>query len=262
MKLAELNWRQAGPRLSDPSTVVVIPIGSTEQHGPLGPLGTDWIVPEWIVNEMEKKVDILATPVIPFGVATHHASFPGTIDIGLEALLSVMRGVFSSLARHGARRFIVVNGHGGNDPAITTAALEVSRRFGALIAELNWWSIAPQLNPTWTTGHGDAQEVSAIMHIRPDLVKVEDCPQTTANNPLSEMPLTHLSQVAYKGARVTFIRDIRLSIPQGGFGGITSEKATKEWGDAMMPAIVDYCASFAADFRHIDLPAPYAQALA
>ena len=91
MKLAHLNWRQAERVLADPSTTVVIPIGSTEQHGPVGPLGTDWLIPEWITNEMEKRTDILVTPVIPFGVATHHTSFPGTIDMGLETLVAVMR---------------------------------------------------------------------------------------------------------------------------------------------------------------------------
>lgn len=125
MKLAHLNWRKAEPVLADPETVVVVPIGSTEQHGPVGPLGTDWLIPEWITNEMEKRTNILVTPVIPFGVATHHTSFPGTIDMGLETLIAVMRGVFGSLARHGARRFVVVNGHGGNDPAIEKAGLEL-----------------------------------------------------------------------------------------------------------------------------------------
>ena len=103
MKLAHLNWRQAERVLADPSTTVVIPIGSTEQHGPVGPLGTDWMIPEWIAGEMEKRTNILVAPVIPFGVATHHTSFPGTIDMGLETLVAVMRGVFGSLAKHGAR---------------------------------------------------------------------------------------------------------------------------------------------------------------
>ena len=66
MKLAHLNWRKAEPVLADPETVVVVPIGSTEQHGPVGPLGTDWLIPEWITNEMEKRTNILVTPVIPW----------------------------------------------------------------------------------------------------------------------------------------------------------------------------------------------------
>ena len=158
MKLAHLSWHKAEPILQNPDTLVVIPVGSTEQHGPVGPLGTDWLIPEWIVNEMEKRCDILATPVVPFGVATHHTSFPGTIDMGLDTMTGIFRGIFESLTRHGARRFLIVNGHGGNDPAIERAGLEIARKTGALVALLNWWSIAPQLNPEWTTGHGDAPQ--------------------------------------------------------------------------------------------------------
>ena len=52
MQLAHLNWRRAEEKLSDPNTVVVIPVGSTEQHGPIGPLGTDWMIPQWICSQM------------------------------------------------------------------------------------------------------------------------------------------------------------------------------------------------------------------
>ena len=82
MKLAHLSWHKAEPILKNPDTLVVIPVGSTEQHGPVGPLGTDWLIPEWIADEIEKRCDILVTPVVPFGVATHHTSLPGTIDMG------------------------------------------------------------------------------------------------------------------------------------------------------------------------------------
>ena len=256
MKLAHLNWRKAEPVLADPNTLVVIPIGSTEQHGPVGPLGTDWLIPEWITNEMEKRTDILVTPVIPFGVATHHTSFPGTIDMGLETLIAVMRGVFESLAKHGARRFLVVNGHGGNDPAIEKAGLEISRKTGALVALLNWWSIAPQLNKAWTTGHGDAQEVSAMMHVHPELIDLADCPKTTVNELSDDFTFTHLSAIRYKGAVVKLVRDLKLGIPQGGFGGLPSNEANAQWGADMMEAIVDYFTAFAEDFKKLPLGKP------
>lgn len=256
MQLAHLSWHKAEPILKNPDTLVVIPVGSTEQHGPVGPLGTDWLIPEWIADEMEKRCDILVTPVVPFGVATHHTSFPGTIDMGLDTMTGIFRGIFESLTRHGARRFLVVNGHGGNDPAIERAGLETARRTGALISLLNWWSIAPQLNPEWTTGHGDAQEVSAISFIHPELVDLENCPETRVNNLSDDLVFTHLSSLKFHGANVKLVRDIRLGIPEGGYGGIPSEKATAEWGRAMMPAIVDYFCEFAEAFRKIPLDRP------
>lgn len=253
MQLAHLNWRQAQEKLSDPNTVVVIPVGSTEQHGPVGPLGTDWLIPQWITAEMEKRTDILVTPVIPFGVATHHTSFAGTIDMGLETMIDIMRGVFQNLAKHGARRFIVVNGHGGNDPAIEKAGLELARETGALITLLDWWGIAPELNKIWTTGHGDAQEVSAIMHIKPELIDIASCPQTTVNDLSDKLHFTHLSSVKFADAHIKLIRDIKRGIPMGGFGGIDSQKANAQWGKEMMEAVVDYFVAFTEEFRRLPL---------
>ena len=250
MKLAHLNWRQAERVLADHSTTVVIPIGSTEQHGPVGPLGTDWMIPEWIAGEMEKRTNILVAPVIPFGVATHHTSFPGTIDMGLETLVAVMRGVFGSLAKHGARRFIVVNGHGGNDPAIEKAGLEISRSTGALVALLNWWSIAPQLNPAWTTGHGDDLDSVGILNMLSTMeITGKDC---GGNDLAGGAPKF------YKGAAVKLVRDLKLGLPQGGFGGIPSEKASAEWGRDMMEAVVEYFTAFAEDFGKLPLDRPSA----
>lgn len=253
MQLAHLNWRRAEEKLSDPNTVVVIPVGSTEQHGPIGPLGTDWMIPQWICSQMEKRTDILVTPVIPFGVATHHTSFAGTIDMGLETMIDIMRGVFQNLAKHGAKRFIVINGHGGNDAAIEKAGLELARETGALITLLDWWSIAPELNKAWTTGHGDAQEVSAILHIKPELIDLATCPATTVNNLSEHLQFTHLSAVKFGAAHIKLIRDIQKGIPMGGFGGIDSQNANKEWGKEMMDAVVDYFVAFTEEFRRLPI---------
>ena len=167
MQLAHLNWQEAEKVLADPETLVVIPVGSTEQHGSVGPLGTDWLIPQELCRRLDGRMEkLLIAPVIPFGVATHHINFPGTIDLGLETMIKVMGAVFESLYRHGARRFAVINGHGGNDPAIEKAALEMYRR-GSQVTLVNWWGIAPKLNPDWPTGHGDAQEAAAVMAFAP-----------------------------------------------------------------------------------------------
>ena len=164
-----------------------------------------------------------------------------------------MRGVFQNLAKHGARRFIVVNGHGGNDPAIEKAGLELARETGALITLLDWWGIAPELNKIWTTGHGDAQEVSAIMHIKPELIDIASCPQTTVNDLSDKLHFTHLSSVKFGDGHIKLIRDIKRGIPMGGFGGIDSQKANAQWGKGMMEAVVDYFVAFTEEFRRLPL---------
>ena len=145
MQLAHLNWQEAEKVLADPETLVVIPVGSTEQHGPISPLGTDWLIPEEFCRRLDGRMEkLLIAPVIPFGVATHHINFPGTIDLGIETMIRVMSAVFESLYRHGARRFAVINGHGGNDPG----ALGVAGLTGPDERNLNYMNCLLYTSPS------------------------------------------------------------------------------------------------------------------
>ena len=136
---------------------------------------------------------------------------------------------------------------------IEKAGLELAREYGALITLLDWWAIAPELNKTWITGHGDAQEVSAIMHIKPELINIDSCPATSVNDLNNKMHFTHLSSVKFEQAHIKLIRDIKKGIPMGGFGGIDSQKANAQWGKEMLEAVVDYFVELTEEFRRLPL---------
>lgn len=255
MYLAHLNWQEAAKVFADPETLVVIPVGSTEQHGCVGPLGTDWLIPEEFCRRLNDQMQkIVIAPVLPFGVATHHINFPGTIDLGLEAMTAVMKQIFESFYRHGARRFAVVNGHGGNDPAIEKAALDLYRK-GAQVTLIDWWGIAPKLNPEWPTGHGDAQEVAAVMAFRPELIKTEYLVDNVVTPPSDALPQAHINTVTFEGAPVKIIREIRDTVNTGGLGGLEAKFATIEWGTEMMNGVSDWMVRYLEEFRRIPLPA-------
>ena len=254
MYLAHLNWQEAEKVLADEETLVVIPVGSTEQHGSVGPLGTDWLIPEEFCRRLDKTVDkLLIAPVLPFGVATHHINFPGTIDLGLDVMIGVMEQIFTSLFKHGARRFVVVNGHGGNDPAIEKAALEMYRR-GAQVTLIDWWGIAPKLNPAWPTGHGDAQEVAAVMAFAPELVREEYLVENVVTPPTDNLRQIHINTVLFEEAPVKVIREIRDTVNTGGLGGLEAKFATKKWGDEMMAGVTAWMERYLEEFRRIPLP--------
>ena len=254
MYLAHLNWQEAQKAFADPETVVVIPVGSTEQHGCVGPLGTDWLVPEEFCRRLDKTTDkLLIAPVLPFGVATHHINFPGTIDLGIEVMCQVMQKIFDSLYKHGARRFVVMNGHGGNDPAIEKAALDMYRK-GSQVTLINWWSIAPHLNKDWPTGHGDAQEVSAVMAFAPELIHTGSLIPNEIYSPSDKLEQIKINTVKFEGAPVKLIREIRDSVNTGGIGGLTAEHACKAWGEAMMDGLTEWMTRYIEEFRKIELP--------
>jgi creatinine amidohydrolase len=123
-------------------TDVVIPFGSTEQHGPSGPLGTDSIVAEELANEVGEERRAMVAPAIPFGASQVHAAFPGTISVRPATVLSLVTEAIESLARQGFRRFLIVNGHHGSKAVLEVACAQVHANLsGVRCLSAHWWEL-------------------------------------------------------------------------------------------------------------------------
>lgn len=124
--------------------VVVIPVGSVEDHGPHLPLDTDNFLISSICDEAARRAegDILLMPLIPYGFETHHMDFPGTIDIHMEHMLHFVLDVTKSVARHGFTRILLADGHGSNMPILDLVARRTIIETEALCAPFLWPSLA------------------------------------------------------------------------------------------------------------------------
>ncbi|MFB6119479.1 creatininase family protein [Halosegnis sp.] len=168
MHLAEMSWTDA--RDSD-ADLAVLPVGSTEQHGPHAPLGVDSLsasaIAEAGVDAYEGSVVI--APSIPVGVAEEHRAFDGTMWVGEDAFRAYVGDAVRSLLDTFGR-VVVVNGHGGNTDALRELCARVTRDRDGYAVPFTWFDVVA---PDVPLGHGGAVETSLILHLRPDLVHEE-----------------------------------------------------------------------------------------
>ncbi len=123
MQLHLSTWPEIETYLQT-STGIIFPIGSTEQHGPTGLIGTDAICAEVISKGVAEATGTLFGPTINVGMALHHTAFPGSISFKPSTLILVIRDYVSSLAKYGFTKFYFINGHGGNIATLKAAFSE------------------------------------------------------------------------------------------------------------------------------------------
>ena len=165
MFLEKITWKQAEGYFKE-KDIAIIPVGSTENHGSQLCLGTDFLIPRRLCEMMDERLNILIAPTVPFGVGDQHINFPGTITIGYDGLYDLMTRIVDQLYGFGIRKFVFLNGHGGNTPVLQRVALELDERH-AMGAILNWWLLAGELDPRWKGGHGGGEETAAMLAIDP-----------------------------------------------------------------------------------------------
>jgi creatinine amidohydrolase len=182
------------------SRVIVIPIGSNEQHGPTGLLGTDWLCPEIIAREAEKSADILVGPTFNIGMAQHHLGFPGTISLRPSTFIAAIADWTHSLVRHGFEKILFLNGHGGNVASIEAAFSEIyaqasfaGRHAGFALKLRNWWELegvgelARDQFPTGHGAHATPSEIAVTQWAYPDAIKSADySPRIAPTGPIRD----------------------------------------------------------------------------
>jgi creatinine amidohydrolase len=161
-----------------PAALLVVPVGSTEQHGPHLGTGTDAVLAGEIARRAAEAATapatILLAPTLAYGASDHHLPFGGTLSLRVETFRLVLGDLLASAAHAGCRRAFVLNGHGGNTAACADAASEAARAHGLLCAS----AIYSQLLEPGTVdaplpGHAGLVETSLMLAVAPERVRLE-----------------------------------------------------------------------------------------
>ena len=170
MHLSDATWTDVADADTD---LAVLPVGSTEQHGPHAPLGTDALHAETVAEAGAKRYDggVAVAPTIPVGIAEEHRDFAGTLWVSPDTFRSYVRDVVGSLAHHGMDRVVVVNGHGGNAPALGEVTATISRHDDAYAVPFTWFDAVGEHGSEM--GHGGPLETALLHATHPELVREE-----------------------------------------------------------------------------------------
>lgn len=170
-------------RTAAPAAVVVVPLGSIEQHGPHLPVTTDTVVVHHIARRAAQlvadRVPVLVAPVLPFGFAEHHLHFGGTVSISPTTYLDLLTDIGTSLAESGVRQLFFLNGHGGNESLMKAAVDRLAYQQGRplRIGGASYWTRSDADLTTLgigpVPGHAGSFETSCMLAIAPELVQLD-----------------------------------------------------------------------------------------
>lgn len=137
MNLGEMNWMEVEQYLKTDDRIMVV-LGATEQHGYIA-LEADVKIPQRLAEEASEQTGVLVTPPLSFGCSSYFIDFPGTISFRVQTLLNAVEDIIRSLHHQGFRRILIVNGHGGNDPAKVSLGEVVNDLRDLKLGWYNWW---------------------------------------------------------------------------------------------------------------------------
>ena len=194
MLLHTASWPEVETYLKT-SKGIIIPIGSTEQHGPNGLVGTDALCPEIIAHEAGAEAGILVGPTFNVGVAQHHLGFPGSMTLRPTTMIAANNDWIDSLARHGFEKIYFLNGHGGNIATIAAAFAESYSNWSFdaeacpyELKQMNWWElpgvmdVCRSLFPVGEGSHATASEVAVTYYAYPEHIKTVEMDPKIAPN--------------------------------------------------------------------------------
>lgn len=241
--LYKLTWPEVKEYLKS-NDVILVPAGSNEQHGKHLAVDNDAYTALQVSARVAEKTGVLVAPVVPFGYSPHHMGFPGTISLSFETLVNVYKDVCKSLLKHGFKKIVIMNAHGGNSNAIAETLRQIKQETGVTVYSLmvfpGPW--APQVvHETIETrgSHADEMETSVALYLN-QRVLLEQAEKGVLP------PSSSALRQKYAG-KVTTARDAHEMTVSGSLGDPTL--GSREKGMKIMEAGISEIVNFIEDLK-------------
>jgi creatinine amidohydrolase len=231
-RMADMSWAELKEYLEGDDRVI-LPLGATEEHGPHLGLGTDFIEAEAIAEAVSAASGVAMAPTLNYGMSHALMGFPGTMSLRPATLIAVIEDLFRALYLHGFRRILVVNGHGGNTSALSSALQTVAADLqGLRVKNFEWWTdaeayrvVIDMMGPQ-EGSHASAGETAFMLAVRPNAVKMRR--------------LTGRDAPVQPSRELTTIQTFSQKYPDG-IMGLDPRNATREAGEALLKKSVEIC---------------------
>ncbi|SDJ14798.1 creatininase family protein [Natribacillus halophilus] len=242
IRLDKLTRQQINEITRD--SIVVLPIGATEQHGPHLPLSVDNLIITEVAKraclQLKNELQIYSAPVINYGNSHHHLPYPA-LSLSSETVLQVLKDLLRSLAITGFQKIMILNSHGGNDEALRIATRDISREEQICIGAASYWSLswdslanAEALYSGRVPGHAGGFETSLMLALAPEEVQLDNLPDKWKH----EIPPSQKQT-----SKRLFIQKPGQSVGKEGISDDASQ-ASKDKGEQFLEIIVkDVCHS-------------------
>ncbi len=247
--IEEMSWYEFRDVMAT-NDLIIVPVGSIEEHGPHNPLGTDYMIARATAKAIGEKANAPVVPVMPIGNARNLMGFPGTATLDPELLREIMVQVCEAYIRHGAKRFLFINGHGGNTATLKMVSADLYAKHGVLSTQTEWWITLPQISEYPCNDHGGHYETSMMMAVDEKLVDMSKAQTVPRKNLTDELIFN--KGLEYRGAQIPIPVTLDKYTPLGNYGA-EAEKANIELGEKLFETYVEYCSGLAEELRKVAL---------
>jgi creatinine amidohydrolase len=242
--IADLSWPELN-EIKDDIDLVLLPIGSNEQHGPNLALRMDIASSTEFCRRASAALQprVAVAPPVPWGVSFHHMNFPGTITLSTETFVQVLVEVIASLHHHGFERFLIVNGHGGNIPAMGVAIVRAQEEIGpTFVGACTYFSfvdpeVSKKAQKTEITGHACEFETSMAMELVPEVVKRD----TLAVGELTDLSTGFRKEMQKYGVQVPYRFDEFTRNGALGDATLATQEAGREMAESGIGNFTKFC---------------------